>query len=249
MRRLHPHDLRAGAAFGDELLKVKREPGRDGLPWGQSPVVAQRTASGGRRAYPACGGRSFPRTGTCRLLGNLLPHALDSARAWRPVDERLERATHRDPDGAAVNASAIIPGCVSVVIPALDEAVSLACLIEALRREPELKEIIVVDGGSIDGTAAVAARLGARVVTSERGHGQQLRTGGVRGASRSRPARARRKFPGRLRRRYPVRSRPHGLLRVDTPLRPLLRGQWHFRSPRRVLGARWLPADGAHGGL
>src|SRR6185312_5046499 len=179
MRRLHPHDLRAGAAFGDELLKVKREPGRDGLPRGQSPVVAQRTASGGRRAYPACGGRSFPRTGTCRLLGNLLPHALDSARAWRPVDERLERATHRDPDGAAVNASAIIPGCVSVVIPALDEAVSLACLIEALRREPELKEIIVVDGGSIDGTAAVAARLGARVVTSERGRGQQLRTGGA----------------------------------------------------------------------
>ena len=76
-----------------------------------------------------------------------------------------------------MNARATASGCVSVVIPTLDEAVSLACLIEALRREAELKEIIVADGGSIDGTASIAARLGARVVASERGRGQQLRTG------------------------------------------------------------------------
>lgn len=66
---------------------------------------------------------------------------------------------------------------VSVVIPTLNEAGRLAALIEALRREPELKEIIVADGGSIDGTASIAARLGARLVTSECGRGQQLQTG------------------------------------------------------------------------
>ncbi len=66
---------------------------------------------------------------------------------------------------------------VSVVIPTLDEAGRLAPLIETLKREPGLKEIIVPDGGSADGTASVAARWGARVVPSERGRGQQLRTG------------------------------------------------------------------------
>jgi rSAM/selenodomain-associated transferase 2 len=66
---------------------------------------------------------------------------------------------------------------VSVVIPTLDEAGRLASLIEALRGEPELKEIIVADGGSTDGTACEATRLGARLVISERGRGQQLRAG------------------------------------------------------------------------
>lgn len=66
---------------------------------------------------------------------------------------------------------------VSVVIPTLDEAGRLAPLIETLKREPELKEIIVADGGSTDGTSAIAARLSARLIVSERGRGQQLRTG------------------------------------------------------------------------
>lgn len=69
-------------------------------------------------------------------------------------------------------------GRVSVVIPTLDEAGRLPSLVEALRREPELHEIIVADGGSTDGTAAIAERLGAGLVmTSERGRGQQLRAG------------------------------------------------------------------------
>jgi rSAM/selenodomain-associated transferase 2 len=66
---------------------------------------------------------------------------------------------------------------ISVVIPTLDEADRLPALIEALRREPELAEIVVADGCSGDGTAELAARLGTRVVTTERGRGQALRTG------------------------------------------------------------------------
>lgn len=66
---------------------------------------------------------------------------------------------------------------VSVVIPTLDEADRLAPLIDALRREPELAEIIVADGRSTDDTKELAARLGARVVETMRGRGQQLRAG------------------------------------------------------------------------
>jgi rSAM/selenodomain-associated transferase 2 len=66
---------------------------------------------------------------------------------------------------------------VSVVIPTLDEADRLTVLIEVLRREPELAEIIVADGGSSDGTPELATRLGARVLATERGRGQALRAG------------------------------------------------------------------------
>lgn len=66
---------------------------------------------------------------------------------------------------------------VSVVIPTLDEAGRLGPLVEALRREPELAEIIVADGGSTDGTPALAEALGARVIVTQRGRGRQLRAG------------------------------------------------------------------------
>jgi rSAM/selenodomain-associated transferase 2 len=66
---------------------------------------------------------------------------------------------------------------VSVIIPTLDEAAALPALITRLKQEPELAEIIVADGGSGDGTAAIAERLGARVVVSPRGRGEQLRAG------------------------------------------------------------------------
>jgi len=69
---------------------------------------------------------------------------------------------------------------VSVIIPTLDEAERLPSLIAALHREPELHEIIAADGGSGDGTPAVARALGAALVTSERGRGLQLRTGATR---------------------------------------------------------------------
>jgi rSAM/selenodomain-associated transferase 2 len=70
-------------------------------------------------------------------------------------------------------------GRVSVIIPTLDEATRLPPLIAALRREPELAEIIVADGGSADGTAAAAQVLGARIVETAPGRGRQLRAGGA----------------------------------------------------------------------
>ena len=62
----------------------------------------------------------------------------------------------------------------SVVIPTLNAAGTLAAAIAAV---PWAAEFIVADGGSRDGTAAIAASLGARIVTAPRGRGQQLAAG------------------------------------------------------------------------
>ena len=70
----------------------------------------------------------------------------------------------------------------SIVIPALNEAANLKILLPELRQvaarlDPQF-EIIVVEGGSTDGTAEVAVQLGARVVRqTERGYGGALKAG------------------------------------------------------------------------
>ena len=69
------------------------------------------------------------------------------------------------------------PQTISVVIPALNEADHLAATISSARAIPEVKEIIVVDGGSRDATRAVAEQLGCRVLGSEPSRGRQMRLG------------------------------------------------------------------------
>lgn len=70
----------------------------------------------------------------------------------------------------------------SVVIPALDAADSLPAVLATLDEAREtdlLAETLVVDGGSRDGTAAVAAARGARVIAlASANRGRQLFTGG-----------------------------------------------------------------------
>jgi len=66
----------------------------------------------------------------------------------------------------------------SVVIPALDEASNLARLLPDLDRACPGAELLVVDGGSRDGTAAVVAgRPGVRLVPSARGRARQMNAG------------------------------------------------------------------------
>jgi rSAM/selenodomain-associated transferase 2 len=66
---------------------------------------------------------------------------------------------------------------ISVIIPTLNEADGIAATLRAIFALAPGIEVIVVDGGSVDDTARVAAAEGAQVVLSGRGRGLQLARG------------------------------------------------------------------------
>lgn len=64
---------------------------------------------------------------------------------------------------------------IDIILPCLDEAAALPWV---LSRIPQGAQAIVVDNGSTDGSAQLAARLGARVITCpERGYGAACHAG------------------------------------------------------------------------
>ncbi|MCY3770095.1 MAG: glycosyltransferase [Gammaproteobacteria bacterium] len=70
------------------------------------------------------------------------------------------------------------PNTISVVIPALNEQETIRGVISMARRCPSVDEVLVVNNGSTDDTAGVAAAAGARVVDEDRpGQGRALNTG------------------------------------------------------------------------
>ena len=81
-------------------------------------------------------------------------------RSWTAADRPLPRLL------AAKRAHGLT---VSVVLPALDEEATVGDIVSVIRRDlmgavPLVDELVVVDSGSTDGTARVAAAAGARVV-------------------------------------------------------------------------------------
>ncbi|MEU5809480.1 glucosyl-3-phosphoglycerate synthase [Streptomyces sp. NPDC047718] len=83
-------------------------------------------------------------------------------RSWSVADRPLDQLL------AAKRASGTR---VSVVLPALDEEATVGAIVEVIRRDlverpafPLVDELVVVDSGSTDRTAEVAAKAGARVV-------------------------------------------------------------------------------------
>jgi glycosyltransferase involved in cell wall biosynthesis len=77
-----------------------------------------------------------------------------------------------------------VSGRVSVVIPAYNEEASVGAVVAGVRRVLDAAEILVVDDGSADATAARAADAGARVVRHpyNKGNGAAVKTG-IREAS------------------------------------------------------------------
>jgi glycosyltransferase involved in cell wall biosynthesis len=65
---------------------------------------------------------------------------------------------------------------VSVVIPTFNEAEAIAAVITEMPRDIA-HEIIVADGGSTDGTQAIAHAAGARVIDAGRGYGRACQAG------------------------------------------------------------------------
>ena len=66
---------------------------------------------------------------------------------------------------------------ISVVLPVLNEAAALPDTLAQLTAVTQLCEVLVVDGGSTDGTADVARARGCTVLDSPPGRGNQLRCG------------------------------------------------------------------------
>lgn len=70
----------------------------------------------------------------------------------------------------------------SVIIPAHNEEAHVGHVVRSAKAVPEVDEVIVVDDGSVDATAAVAERHGARVVRHgrQRGKGVAMKTGAAK---------------------------------------------------------------------
>jgi rSAM/selenodomain-associated transferase 2 len=65
----------------------------------------------------------------------------------------------------------------SIIIPTLNEAVSIGTTLRSVCSTDGRVEVIVVDGGSVDETVEIARKFGARVITTERGRGLQMHSG------------------------------------------------------------------------
>jgi rSAM/selenodomain-associated transferase 2 len=67
---------------------------------------------------------------------------------------------------------------VSVIMPVLDEAAGIVQALEALGElRAQGHEVVVVDGGSHDGTSGLAARRADRVLSATRGRASQMNAG------------------------------------------------------------------------
>jgi rSAM/selenodomain-associated transferase 2 len=65
---------------------------------------------------------------------------------------------------------------ISVVIPTLNEAKNILSTIDSVRQQDQAAEIIVVDGGSVDGTQEIA-RPHVQVIDTPRGRAAQMNVG------------------------------------------------------------------------
>jgi rSAM/selenodomain-associated transferase 2/rSAM/selenodomain-associated transferase 1 len=94
-----------------------------------------------------------------------------------PADAHAARADARVPE--RVRATLLVDPLVSVVVPVLNEASALPALLDRLASLAGRIEVVVVDGGSDDGTAEVAAQHPSAplVCSTELGRSRQMNHG------------------------------------------------------------------------
>lgn len=78
-----------------------------------------------------------------------------------------------------VDSEAVGPPRIAVIIPTLNEAAGILRTLQSVQREKPY-ELIVVDAGSSDSTARLAADLGARVISSKPGRARQMNAGAAK---------------------------------------------------------------------
>lgn len=93
----------------------------------------------------------------------------------------------RDREGSAIRSESAValphpasrPSLVSVIIPALNEAVGIGATLASVAMQTGAVEVIVADGGSTDGTPEAVHRAmpEARVITPGRGRARQMNAG------------------------------------------------------------------------
>lgn len=69
---------------------------------------------------------------------------------------------------------------ISIIIPVLNEEHCLATILKFLKENSNpsnLKEILIVDGGSYDATMEIASQLGAKVIQAPKGRAKQMNLG------------------------------------------------------------------------
>ena len=81
--------------------------------------------------------------------------------------------------GTNQNGSTRFKPTVAAIVPAYNEADTIGDILQVLLRCPDIDELIVVNDGSSDDTADIAASLGVRVVNlyPNRGKGGAMKAG------------------------------------------------------------------------
>jgi rSAM/selenodomain-associated transferase 2/rSAM/selenodomain-associated transferase 1 len=111
--------------------------------------------------------------GTDRVLQQTIAIAnrLNLSLGYLPTLTDIDR-----PEDLPILTRAGLGAKISIVIPAIDEANSIAKVLATIHALPNV-EVILVDGGSIDDTVSIAQGFGVKVISAAKGRAHQMNVG------------------------------------------------------------------------